>query len=282
MSVFKSDPRLYSVPFNDFYQAFDLKICEKEMENLINRYGIHNKDILSIGSGTAHEEYWFCVKGDNRLILFDIDESGTIEPKLKTLSTPSLSANTAANQPIQYYIGDFTKFKKGFSNQFDILYLSSFTPDELRRDTIKTAFGKKVKVDPWKKVIYDILHREKQEDLNWPYWCAPFHESVYHSLSFVKRRGLVILQSYCGGIDVTYNPNYVNKIKKDFTQYGITLLDLFYLEASPAITLTVGFAGNEEEAKAFYHEQVKSVPLESFHGRSAVDNKAKQLYSLCP
>lgn len=279
-SWLKKKARLYDVGFKDFYQHFDQEICEKEIENLVKRYNVYNKDILSIGSGTAHEEYWFCIKGKNNLILFDIDESGAIEPALKKMKKNFAEA-IPREKSLSYYIGDFLVFRNDFSNKFDVLYLSSFTPDELRRSRISNSYMEMKKGK--KGVLFLEIEKrfvpQDKKDLHWPIWHTPFHKAIYQSFQLLKKNGLVIIQSYCGGIDIKHNPNYIKKIKHTFLKHGVILLDIFHLREAPGVTLIVGFSGTAKDASKFYKENVQ-VPLDSFHGRTKINNAAEHFYSL--
>jgi hypothetical protein len=90
---------------------------------LIEAYSLAGKSVLSVGSKVGHEEVWFYRLGCP-LTLCDIDEHGDVEPILRQLPAGDLA----------YYICDVRQFPKG---RFDVLYLSSFTPDELYKTAVR-------------------------------------------------------------------------------------------------------------------------------------------------
>src|SRR5690242_6176429 len=106
----------YRVSETGFYEAFSpVKLdygmaTEAAIAQLASRYGIKGKSVLSLGGGTATEEFYLWHHG-NRLTIVDIDEHGTIEPVLKELPPGTLC----------YIVEDADKVK--FSEKFDVLFI---------------------------------------------------------------------------------------------------------------------------------------------------------------
>jgi len=262
---------LYRVSFNDFYDWSDRRsvtsrrLCEKAIKQLIKRYNLKGMDVLSIGPGGGHEEYWFGIKGGNRLTFFDIDEHGEIESELKKMANLPHVDNT--NKVIDYYIGDFTKCGLAISKKFDLLYLSGFTPNEVRRAHGPIRIIRRLlKFKIFRAINLFAIMRE------------PFHNSMYKAFSMAKPNGLIIIQSYYGGIDVISRKSYVEAINRAFAKANIILLDFFCFESEPGVQLIVGFAGGKKQALEFYKNIVASIT--TFHGRAKLEGKIKHVYSL--
>jgi len=258
----KNDSKVYPIIFEDFYKNIP-DICQREITQLIERYEIFKKDILSIGAGAAFEEYWFAKLGDNNLTMIDIDENHVLEESLKTiaLKLPIIIDEKIIN----YYIGDFLKFEQQlFENKFDMLYYSSFTPDELRRGEIMARVR--------------ATGIQDEVNLNWPAKEQPLHPVVEKSLKFIKNKGFFILQSYCSGIDLQYNPAYVNNLREQLLNHGLQLIDIYCFIEAPAVNLFVAYKGSKEEAKDLY-KKIKNKEITQFHGRAAISNRSKKIYS---
>ena len=105
--------------------------CRSPMNELINGFQLHGKTILSIAPNLGHEEFWLHQAGC-KLVFVDIDEQHTIEPYLVTLkqnsSAPSLS----------FFIGDVRDLSKSDLPHVDVVYISSFTVDELYKNFIRS------------------------------------------------------------------------------------------------------------------------------------------------
>lgn len=98
-------------------------LCRAAISELIEAYSLGGKSVLSVGSKAGHEEVWFYRAGCP-VTLCDIDEHGDLEPILRQLPVGDLA----------YYICDVRDLPKG---RFDVLYLSSFTPDELYKTAVR-------------------------------------------------------------------------------------------------------------------------------------------------
>lgn len=218
-----------------------IRIC---MELLINRFNIRNKSILSLGGGICAEERHF-QRAENRVTIIDIDESGSLNGLLTTLN----------EGPSEYIIADATSQVLQKSKKYDLLFLSSFTPDELRRDQVLR--------NP------DEITKKQMSDLNfgnyeWPIWIAAFHPSVYTYLRHIKDDGRLIIQSYAGGMDVTYHRYYLTIVRNDFKNYGLILEEVYRLENQPGVMM---YVARKHKTKSPSH-----FPSTGFHGRFKTSN----------
>src|SRR6185437_877334 len=118
----------FSISVDDFYRAYpeEAPRVDNCMNELIDRYDIRGKSVLSVGAGTAREERQFALAG-NDLLLIDIDEQRSLQPTLQEMPE---------GVGLEYWIGDATEFEQGVGAH-DVVYFSGFTPDEIRRDSIK-------------------------------------------------------------------------------------------------------------------------------------------------
>lgn len=280
-------PKPYIVSSKDFYTKKLIKkyTSQKAMTQLIKRYLLSHKEILSIGAGAALEEYWFLNNEDNKCTFIDIDESNSLLPRLEKLQGKALqldhflNKNNNSMQFLEYYICDFLDLiKRGLKKKFDVLYYSGFTPDELRRLSIMEEFIVEREKNKENEEIVENKENEEIVDLNWPASALPLHPALESSLYFIKKRGLFILQSYCSGIELQYNPSYIKNLKKQLRRNGFYLLDIYNFIVAPGVNLFVAYKGTHKEASNFY-SQISKNEITHFHGRAQVDNAAVKFYS---
>ena len=270
---------LYTIPYDQFF-SFDYNVdlkdyfekhsnhCKQPMNELIRKYNLFQSEILSIGPKTGHEEYWF-YKNDCKLTFVDIDEDTNIEPYLKKLSSNTELAS------LKFIIDDARNLEDYLLPKFDIVYFSSFTPNDignskiiLPRRTLKNRFGRK----------YNVQFLNKQ----WPKDVNPLNEITMTVLNLhLKDEGLFIYQSYASGVDAR-NSTYLKLIKKQLSEIGVQLLDVYGFEKFHSVHLIVGFRGTKDKTEKFL-ESIKNNPeITSFHGRSKGEfgiQKIKKLYS---
>jgi hypothetical protein len=222
----------FSVGVDDFYRAFayDMPRIDASMQELIARYHITGKPVLSVGAGSAFEERQFVLAG-NDLLLIDIDESSNLLPELQKMpKKPGLS----------YWIGDAAEFRHSLGN-YDVVYFSSFTPDEIRRESI----------------VRDNAGRGRP----WALSHDPFHPVVMEYTAALKPGGLLIIQSYCGGIDTDANPNYLAACGRQLATHGIHLMEVHRFEETHGVMLYTAVKGRQVVAPA--------QKISQFHGRAA-------------
>ena len=182
-----------------------------------------------------------------KLTLFDIDENNLLESKL---------LEYVSDQPTEmiYHIGDFSNFDTSQEKtRFDVLYLSSFTPDELHRFEINA------RIDPSDRVG------------NFPPWITanPFSPLVINALAMLKVGGLLILQSYMGGVDHRAHTGYLEACRVQLRRAGMTLLDVYAFQETLGIKLFVAVKGAEIIPRG---------RLTKFHGRSGVSEPIDHLF----
>lgn len=81
---------VYIVPYEEYFANFDPLYIEyrqkstKAINQLVERYNIKRKSLLSVGASLGNEEYWFYKNGCS-LNFVDIDEHQIIEKYLTNL-----------------------------------------------------------------------------------------------------------------------------------------------------------------------------------------------------
>lgn len=243
------------------------KLCEEPITQLIMRYGIQSKKVLSVGPSYGHEEYWFYNKGGCPLTFVDIDEGHTIENYLKEIS---LTAKDKAENLLTYGIGDVKAFSLGNVPKFDVCYFSSFTPDMLKDREIAVRIPKSLV-----RKAFSRLSRKTDDSYSggpWPENEVPFSELTVKVLLNGLRDdgGLLVYQSYGSYIDAR-TPGYVPAIRKQLLSVGIFMLDLYYFVGYPTVHLFVGFKGSEPNMKDYLKEIEKKPELTRIHGRAQIE-----------
>ena len=164
-----------------FAGAAKVFLCKPAMSGLIERYSLDNTLILSLGSGAAFEEYWFH-KAGCKLILNDLDiPTHKIEKYLKTLPQ-------AAATDFVFLIDDADNTLSELpESHFDALYVSSFHPDEVRREQIQEEFKGRRTED------------EAHHYVTWPRDSLPYSNTLVSAFSKVKTGGGGYLPALQGG-----------------------------------------------------------------------------------
>lgn len=248
MHIFKIDAADFYKKYNPESLAYyeRVKNC---MDELIKHCNLSEKSILSIGAGTAHEEYFF-YKNGARLTIVDIDEHNSILNALRKLESHSEVNMT-------YAIGDATKEELPFG-KYDALYFSGFTPDELRRDKIRNI-ARKLQSEFKIPIISSKM-------CNQLFWTAarPFHKTITSYIEkYLSSKGYVIIQSYCGGVDVNSHKGYIDAAISYFNRLDLHLLEVFSFSTCPSVMLYI----------ASRNVKTKQKNLTNFHGRSELDRE---------
>ncbi len=236
------------------------QLCKEPMTQLIRKYNLQGKKVFSKGPSFGHECYWFHKNGCS-LTFVDVDEAKFIEPYLKTLP-PSSSPDC-----LTFFIGDAFKYlRKGYSKrEFDVFYVSSFTPGELRRRDIQAEYS-----PLYKKAINHLSYKmlNKKFFRTWPKAAYPFMDELMDLIAQnLKDSGLFIYQSYAYGVDVKSNPHFVRLAESQLKENGVILLKVYCLKAVPQDTLTIGFKGTEAETLNYLKKIKKNKDILTFHGR---------------
>src|SRR3954469_1841944 len=111
-------PGTFFIPPDALSRAFpdseQERAVREAIRQLIERYDLRGKKVLSLGAGIAREERWLAELGGNELTVIDIDEHKGIEPFLQSCKEKGT---------LKYIIGD-ALIGKNFPAT-DILYMSS-------------------------------------------------------------------------------------------------------------------------------------------------------------
>jgi hypothetical protein len=263
----------------------DRKKVRDAVNQLIARYNIRDKQVLSIGPGMGYEEYWF-YESKCQLRLVDFDETKTIEPYLNTLK-PSDNSHC-----MKYFIGDAKDYYLQYKEKFDICYFSSFTPDERRRGGIRNKYLSKPPlfhrvIKYLSRLLYlgylvnKTPYLKKVCRYSWPQNANPFHDLVISiTQDFLENGGLFIYQSYCDGVDIQSNPHFIKLARKQLRTIGVELLEVYNFTQGPANCLMVGVKASEKEAKVFADKISANPALTKFHGRSSLISTIEKAYDI--
>jgi hypothetical protein len=222
----------FSVRVEDFYRTFPPQhpradVCMRE---LVERYGIVGKSVLSVGAGFAEEERRLVLAG-NDVLMIDLDVAGgSLRERLATLPE---------GRGLSYWIGDAADLVSALGS-YDIMYFSGFTPDEYHHQQINrdnAAAGR-----PW-------LTTDE-----------PFHPVVMSYTEKLKAGGLLIVQSFNGGVDTAYEPHYLGACQLQLHRAGLSLLEVHRFKYSRGIMLYTAVKGAPQRASVR--------PLSAFHGRA--------------
>src|SRR4051812_9058538 len=91
--MFKVDTRLLAKPY-----ASEITALRPTVAQLVDRYDLAGKSMLSIGAGIGLEEMAMLQCGVRSMTMLDSDESGTLGHFLPTVSAPDGAAT--------YFLGD--------------------------------------------------------------------------------------------------------------------------------------------------------------------------------
>lgn len=224
---------LYSVSPDTFKhqaenQAYSPRIRDA-VDQLVRRYGLKNKSILSLGSRFGREEYWLAKLGGNRLMLVDIDEQNDLQPILQKAEPGDL----------RYFVGDAGNVPG--DEQFDVLFLSGFAPDEFHRAAIL-----------------------KDHNRIWPTGAKPFCDLTMRFAGRLRAGGLLLIQSFYSGVDCDVSPEFIPSCDAQLRAVGLDLVEQYRFCGSHGINLFVIAKGDV------------GFPLDCdisiFHGRGLIDS----------
>jgi SAM-dependent methyltransferase len=221
----------FRVSADDFYRVFseDAPRIDACMGELIERYDIRGKSVLSIGAGAGREEQQFALAG-NDLLLIDIDEQGSLQLRLQEMPE---------SRGLEYWIGDAAEFEQGVGTH-DVVYLSGFTPDEARRSA--------------------IVKNNAEIGRSWDPLADPFHPVVMQYAASLRDNGLLLIQSYCGSIEIGWNPDYLAACRRQLGEIGLHLLEIHRFKDAYGVLLYTAVKGKPRIAPA--------TKISRFHGRA--------------
>lgn len=230
----------------------NIALCEMPISQLVARYCLSGRKILSLGSGRAFEEFWMARAGCVlTLVDLDVDPAARLEDHLQSL-LPSASESDELN----YVIGDALEYCYGVqAGSFDALYVSSMHPDEIRREMIQQAF------------ILDRTEAARKSYLTWPKGTKPYSEYVTAGWPLIADGGLAIMQHYRGGVDVVMQPHYFDDMQDQMSEFGLTLLEAWCFRRSPQHLLVIAVKGGQEEVQRWQTHLANRQSISTFHGR---------------
>ena len=232
------------------------ELCREPMNQLIKKYNLHSKKVLSIGPGHAFEEYWFWKNGGSLTFISDQEIFSNSKINLEK-----------QNNHLAYIIDDAKNFKKYITEKFDVVYFSSFPPNELTNRTIRHKYQLSIV-----RRGLNLLSRKTkinflQKQWTWPHNEKPFIDFVMEIMETVLGTGgLVIHQSYASDID-TRSINYIDRVKEQLDSINIRLLTVYYFIDRPHVKLIIGYKNNLSEAIKFATKIKNNPEINSFHAR---------------
>lgn len=252
----------YVVAPEEFYKAFPVeglpyaaKVAEC-ISQLVDACELRGKKILSVGAGTAHEEYFFIKHGCDVTIV-DIDEHKAIENALKNMQQ-------SENTRFTYYIGDATT-ETIDEEKFDAIYFSSFTPDEVRRANIQKSIRFMLACKIFNKLGFFSLSRLFNR-IEWDKM-SPFHLLIeLYAKKYLLTEGCLIIQSYYGGVDPYVHKGYVDSVRSFFKGLHLPQCSVYAFSSVPGVMLYIAST-----------RRMKDHAISAFHGRSDVERKIIEL-----
>jgi hypothetical protein len=202
-------------------QTFSARM-EQQIHDLVARYGLRNKTIVSLGPRWGREEYFFSRHG-NHMTLIDNDFQGDLAPALEA----------APPGDMRYILADATELHLE-NETFDAMYLSGYRPDIYHRgDTIRQR-----DTETFRRTV------AKHGFWTWPEDVPPFHASVMRFAGYVRAGGTIINQSYAHGFDIDTTPTFLPTVDRQLAAHGLRLVEFYCLEKSRDVHLFVIAKGN--------------------------------------
>lgn len=254
---------LFEVSCEKFFSLFDgsqklFELAKEPMNQLISRFNINSKTVLSVGSGLAFEEFWF-YKSNCKLTLIDLDQHGSFSNELKKI------LHTKSNNTLRYITDDANNLKEYLDEKFNVVYFSGFTPNELRNRTIRWIYKKPYLGRPINKILKKTnLHFES---LSWPKNKKPFIDLVEKILdNSLDAGGLFIFQSYASGV-IANDEIYIDCIKKQLESIKARLLEVYCFNGYPNIHLIIALKESPNFSIQLDNIIKKNSEITKFHSR---------------
>lgn len=249
MRFFRLDKNLF---FKEFLSGRKNEYIQTAMQDLIKRYDIRGKKILSIGPGDCEQEFWFS-SDDNSLLLVDIDEGGAIEPGLVKIASQTSETTQGS---ITYAIGDARRLNDYLVEPFDVLLSFSFTPDEYYRSRVQDE------------------NKSPDRNFNWPVGTETFSPILCEMFKQLPDGAVFISLSYCGGPDAL-SPTYLSALHETLKNHDMKLLEVYALKSSSGVHLVVA-----QKGLGFQSLIPTDHPLSTIHPRASVGEKPITLFSV--
>jgi hypothetical protein len=235
-------------PFPDFQK--NIRDCELPVKQLIDRYNIKNKKVLSLGCGNGFEEFHFTNYG-NSIVLSDADlPYGNIRPWVEECSVQH-------NTGLVFSIEDCKDVSNRYSNlpEFDVIYISSLHPDEAYRGRTQSAYIK--------SNIFKVLATFK----TWPK-VDYYSEFVTQVFSILKPGGIVIMQHYGFTVPIVLNYDSIPNCSEQLKKYGLSHIETWAFKRDSGNILNVYGKHMTEVQIGHYLESLNKLPqLTTMNGR---------------
>jgi hypothetical protein len=246
---------------------------ETPIKQLMQKYNIYNKSIISIGAGRGYEEYWFAK--ENKVTLLDNQSLPLFDNEEPILDyVTSLMPPKSEDDELRYIIEDAVKYKE--NEKYDVVYLSNFPPDE---------YYKKLQANVIRQFIppvFSSLFRKMNIFTYWKRTWVPFHSSVRYIMShYLKENGLFILQSYYAEVPGNF-PEYTEALKDFFKGNGMHLVRLYYYAFEPYKHLIIAFKGSKKELTDYVESIKNNKDITTFFGRHQVIRYLGDKYTFPP
>lgn len=238
--------------YDEFLAGLDVEMFRIPMQDLIKRYDIRGKKVLSIGPGECRQEYWFSFD-KNSLLLVDIDEGGELEPRLLRAES---SKDRDSTETVSFALGDARRLNDYLVEPFDVLLSFSFTPDEYHRTKVQNDN---------KKHIFQST---------WPIGAQAFSPLLCEMFKQLPEGALLLSLSYCGGPDAT-SLTYLASVKDTLNAQGMKFLEAYVLKSSPGVHLVVAQKGLNFQSDIPYNEH----SLSTIHPRGSAGERPVAVFS---
>ncbi|HEY6258035.1 MAG TPA: hypothetical protein VIY51_19805, partial [Xanthobacteraceae bacterium] len=153
---------------------------------------------------------------------------------------------------LTYIVGDAAELVGSSDGRYDLVYVSSFHPDELRRE------GLQRRTSPGKEDFSLAI---------WPRGEEAYHPTLMSATRLVRDGGLAIFQHYRGGANVALDPHYLADVQWQFVAHGLSLLEVYAFAVSPRILLVVAIKGSLDDAAALSRVLSTRPAVKEFFGR---------------
>jgi hypothetical protein len=234
-------------PFPDFQK--NVSNCASSMTQLIERYNIKNKKVLSLACGNGFEEYHFLQHG-NSLVMSDADlPYRTIKPWVEKCSVQH-------NTGVTFNIEDCKEAPNRYLNQpeFDVIYISSLHPDEVYRGRIQSNY------------ISSNL-------LNYLFTFQTFPNVDFYSeyvtpiFSVLKPGGIIIMQHYGFTVPIALNTSLIPNCSAQLKEFGLSHIETWAFKKDTGNCLNVFGKMNEANANEYVTDLNDQPEISMLNGR---------------
>lgn len=253
---FELDAETY---FERVLPAEQRDVQKEAMEQIIERYRLRGRSVLSLGPGLGMQEYWLH-KAGCRITCLDIDEHNSLTSAFDL----ALAGEPPPNRPLTYYLGDISDVQPTLPEGFETLFVSGFTPDEMWRERKMNRLG------PLGRILRE-----------WPRDEPPLSDAVAKTIAEnLLPNGLFIKLSYYSGPNVYLSKNYLDALRRQCSKLGLALIEVLHLRKAPAVNLTVAIKADEREAARYGAVVRNAAPISVLHPRSPLAQTTDRTYAI--